>query len=64
MNLPPSAAASASAPSAPRSSWPRRLVNAAVALVVLAVAAAMFVFSYAGVHAIALQGGVSVQLAR
>jgi hypothetical protein len=32
--------------------------------VVLAVAAATFVLSYAGVHAIALQGGVSVQLAR
>ncbi len=31
---------------------------------VLAVAAATFVLSYAGVHAIALQGGVSVQLAR
>ena len=48
---------------APRN-WPRRLVNVAVTLVVLAVAAATFVLSYAGVHAIALQGGVSVQLAR
>jgi hypothetical protein len=39
-------------------------VNAAVTLVVLAVAAGTFVLSYAGVHAVALQGGVSVQLAR
>ena len=64
MNLPPSAAAPAPPSSAPRRDWPRRLVNAAVTLVVLAVAAATFVLSYAGVHAIALQGGVSVQLAR
>ncbi len=35
-----------------------------VALVVVAVAAAAFVFSYDGVHAIALFGGVSKQLAR
>ena len=35
-----------------------------VAIVVLAVAAGMFVFSYPGVHAIARQGGVSGQLAR
>jgi hypothetical protein len=39
-------------------------VNLLVALVVIAVAAAAFVFSYDGVHAIALLGGVSVQLAR
>jgi Protein of unknown function (DUF2637) len=65
MNLPPSAAAPAPpSSSAPRSNWPRLLLNAAVTLVVLAVAAATFVLSYAGVHAIALQGGVSVQLAR
>src|SRR6202167_3214473 len=64
MNLPPSAAAPGPPSSAPRPDWPRRLVNAAVTLVVLAVAAATFVLSYTGVHAIALQGGVSVQLAR
>jgi hypothetical protein len=40
------------------------LVNVLVAIVVLAVAAGMFVFSYPGVHAIARQGGVSGQLAR
>jgi hypothetical protein len=39
-------------------------VNVLVALVVIAVAAATFVFSYDGVHAIALLGGMSVQLAR
>src|ERR1700689_3154655 len=64
MNLPPSAAAPVPPSSAPRRNWPRLLVNAAVTLVVLAVAAGTFVLSYAGVHAIALQGGVSVQLAR
>jgi hypothetical protein len=79
MNLPPSAAEPAPSSSAPSSSapsssapsssaqrrnWPRLLVNVAVTLVVVAVAAATFVLSYAGVHAIALQGGVSVQLAR
>src|ERR1700722_14313889 len=64
MNLPPSAAAPAPPSSAPRRNWPRLLLNSAVTLVVLAVAAATFVLSYAGVHAIALQGGVSVQLAR
>ena len=53
----------ASAP-AQRRSWTRRLVNLLVALVVIAVAAAAFVFSYDGVHAIALLGGMSVQLAR
>jgi hypothetical protein len=42
----------------------RRLVNVLVALVVIAVAAATFVFSYDGVHSIALLGGVSEQLAR
>jgi hypothetical protein len=65
MNFPPSAAAPAPpSSSAPRRNWPRLLLNAAVTLVVLAVAAATFVLSYAGVHAMALQGGVSVQLAR
>ena len=64
MNLPPSAAAPAPPSSAPRRDWPRRLVNFGITLVVVAVAAATFVLSYAGVHAIALQGGVSVQLAR
>ena len=44
--------------------WTRRLVNVLVALAVIAVAAATFVFSYDGVHAIALLGGVSTQLAR
>jgi outer membrane biosynthesis protein TonB len=39
-------------------------VNLLVALVVIAVAAATFVFSYDGVHAIALLGGMSTQLAR
>ena len=53
-----------SAPPAPRRNWTRRLVNLLVALVVVAVAAATFVFSYSGVHAIALLGGVSTQLAR
>src|SRR6201996_1331300 len=52
------------APAAPRRNWTRRLVNLLVALVVVAVAAATFVFSYDGVHAIALLGGVSTQLAR
>jgi Protein of unknown function (DUF2637) len=49
---------------APRRNWTRRLVNVLVALAVVAVAAATFVFSYDGVHAIALLGGVSTQLAR
>ncbi len=44
--------------------WARRLANVLVALVVIAVAAAAFVFSYDGVHAIALLGGMSAQLAR
>jgi Protein of unknown function (DUF2637) len=52
------------APAAPRPNWTRRLVNLLVALVVIVVAAATFVFSYDGVHAIALLGGVSPQLAR
>jgi hypothetical protein len=47
-----------------RRDWTRRLVNVLVALAVIAVAAATFVFSYDGVHAIALFGGVSAQLAR
>ncbi len=49
---------------APERTWLHRLVNFGVAVVVLAVAAGMFVFSYPGVHAIARQGGVSGQLAR
>ena len=49
---------------APRRNWVRRLANLLVALVVIAVAAATFVFSYNGVHAIALLGGMSAQLAR
>jgi hypothetical protein len=49
---------------APRRNWTRHLANILVALVVIAVAAATFVFSYDGVHAIALLGGVSGQLAR
>ena len=40
------------------------MVNVLVALVVIAVAGATFVFSYDGVHAIALLGGVSARLAR
>jgi hypothetical protein len=44
--------------------WTRRLVNVLVTVAVIAVAAATFVFSYDGVHAIALLGGVSTQLAR
>jgi hypothetical protein len=64
MNLPPSAAAPPPSSSAPRRNWPHLLANSAVTLAVLAVAAATFVLSYAGVHAIALQGGISVQLAR
>jgi hypothetical protein len=42
----------------------RLLVNLLVALVVIAVGAATFVFSYDGVHALALLGGVSKQFAR
>jgi hypothetical protein len=52
------------APAAPRRNWARRLVNVLVALLVIAVAGATFVFSYDGVHAIALLGGMSTQLAR
>jgi hypothetical protein len=52
------------APAAPRRNWARRLVNVLVALLVIAVAGAAFVFSYDGVHAIALLGGMSTQLAR
>jgi len=44
--------------------WTRRLVNVIVALAVIAVAAAAFVFSYDGVHAVALLGGMSPRLAR
>lgn len=47
-----------------RPSWTRRLVVALVALVVIAEAGAAFVFSYDGVRAIALLGGMSAQLAR
>jgi hypothetical protein len=52
------------AQTAPRRNWLHRLVNFAVAIVVLAVAAGTFFLSYPGIHAIALQGGVSAQLAR
>jgi hypothetical protein len=48
----------------PARTWLHVLVNVVVAIVVLAVAAGMFVFSYPGIHAIARQGGVSGQLAR
>jgi Protein of unknown function (DUF2637) len=54
----------AQAPTAPRRNWLHRLVNFAVAVVVLAVAAGTFFLSYPAVHAIARQGGVSGQLAR
>jgi Protein of unknown function (DUF2637) len=47
-----------------RRNWLHRLVNFAVAVVVLAVAAGTFFLSYPAVHAIARQGGVSGQLAR
>ena len=46
------------------SSWPSRLVQLATVIVVAAVAAGTFVLSYSGVHAIALQSGVPVSLAR
>lgn len=49
---------------APRRRWAARLVNVAVVVVVLALAAATFVLSYTGVHVIALQAGVSPRLAR
>lgn len=49
---------------APRRSWPVLLVQLAIVLVVAAVAAATFVLSYAGVHAIALQSSVPSELAR
>jgi Protein of unknown function (DUF2637) len=60
-SLPPLAPAP---PAAERRSWGRLLADLLVELVVLAVAAAGFVFSYNGLHAIALFGGVSSQLAR
>jgi hypothetical protein len=44
--------------------WPGRLLNLAVVIVVLAIAADTFVLSYPGVHAIVLQAGVSARLAR
>jgi hypothetical protein len=47
-----------------RSRWPGRLVQLAVIVVVAAVAAATFMLSYAGVHAVALQAGVPKELAR
>jgi hypothetical protein len=47
-----------------RSRWPGRLVQLAVIVVVAAVAAATFMLSYAGVHAVALQAGVPRDLAR
>lgn len=49
---------------APRRKWPGRLVNLAVVVVVLALAAATFVLSYTGVHTIAVQAGVSARFAR
>jgi hypothetical protein len=49
---------------APRRNWPSLLLNLAVLVVVLAMAAATFVLSYSGVHAIVLQAGVSARLAR
>jgi hypothetical protein len=54
----------AQAQTPPRRNWLHRLVNFAVAVVLLAVAAGTFFLSYPGVHAIARQGGVSGQLAR
>jgi len=44
--------------------WPGRLLNLTVVIVVLAIAADTFVLSYPGVHAIVLQAGVSARLAR
>ena len=44
--------------------WPRVLALLAVAVVLLALVAATFVLSYAGVHRVALQAGVSAQPAR
>src|SRR5580704_13413798 len=49
---------------APRRNWPSLLLNLTVLVVVLAMAAATFVLSYSGVHAIVLQAGVSPRLAR
>ena len=49
---------------APRRNWPSLLLNLAVLIVVLAMAAGTFVLSYSGVHAIVLQAGVSPRLAR
>ena len=54
----------AAAAPAPRRNWVRRLANLLVALVVIAMAAATFIFSYDGVHAFALLGGMSARLAR
>jgi Protein of unknown function (DUF2637) len=65
MNSPqPASDPAARGPAAQGRNWTRRLVNVLVALVVIAVAGATFIFSYSGVHAIALLGGVSAQLAR
>jgi hypothetical protein len=44
--------------------WPGRLVTLATVIVVVAVAAATFVLSYSGVHAVALQSGISASLAK
>lgn len=49
---------------APRPTWPGRLVNLAVMVVVVALAAATFVVSYPGLHAIVTEAGVSARLAR
>lgn len=47
-----------------RRRWPGRLVNLAVVVMVLALAAAAFVLSYSGVHAIVAQAGVSPRFVR
>jgi hypothetical protein len=44
--------------------WASRFAHLTVVIVVLALAAATFVLSYTGVHAIALQAGVPTRLAR
>lgn len=44
--------------------WPRVLAIIAVVVVLVALAAAVFILSYSGLHAIALSAGVPVRLAR
>jgi hypothetical protein len=63
MNVPIPPSAQPPLPAGQRT-WPGRLVTLATVIVVTAVAAATFVLSYTGVHAVALQSGVSVSLAR